>query len=180
MPSILEQVAAIACLRWPRLSQRRAGARCLMRLLRVVQATLQHAMQKHRMLSNCLIGVLNWICQQCVSMFGDGSQRTLMGFCCEVSILLDRNRLAGKESPVSKLRFFIAPPYSKPNPSRLGFFTSGFPQAVRGFRRFCVCHRPRQASHKVPTYPPSLTFSGLCSQKIGQNFASRAHAETLS
>jgi len=29
---------------------------------------------------------------------------------------------------------------------------------VRGLRRFCVCYRPLQASHKAPTYPPSLTL----------------------
>ena len=51
------------------------------------------------------------------------------------------------------------PPNSKPNPSRLGFSHLGFPQAVRGFRRFCVCHRRRQACHKAPAYPVSLTLS---------------------
>ncbi len=47
------------------------------------------------------------------------------------------------------------------SPTLLGWAFShlGFPQAMRGFRRFCVCHRRRQACHKAPAYPVSLTLS---------------------
>jgi UDP-glucose 4-epimerase len=55
--SVLEVVKAFAG---------RVAARCLMRLPHVVPVTLQHVMPKHRMPSNCLIGVPNGICLRCV------------------------------------------------------------------------------------------------------------------
>ena len=55
---------------------------------------------------------------------------------------------------VSVVRFRPWPPLSKPNPSRLGFFTSGLPHTARGLRRFCVCRRPYRAGQKAPTDPP--------------------------
>src|SRR3546814_18074627 len=46
------------------------------------------------------------------------------------------------------------------SPTLLGWAFSHlcFPHAVRGFRRFCVCHRPYHAGQKAPTDPPSLTL----------------------
>ena len=65
---------------------------------------------------------------------------------------------AGLKIRVSVVRFRDWPPLSKPNPSRLGFFTSGLPHTARGFRRFCVCHRPYRAGQKVAANPLSLTL----------------------
>ena len=55
------------------------------------------------------------------------------------------------------------------SPTLLGWAFShlGLPQSVRGFRRFCVCHGHRQASHETLAYPPGLTlFCSLFSKNI--------------
>ena len=46
------------------------------------------------------------------------------------------------------------------SPTLLGWAFSHlcFPHTVRGFCRFCVCHRPYRAGQKAPTDPPSLTL----------------------
>ena len=58
-------------------------------------------------------------------------------------------------------REFDPPPvHHFQSPTLLGWAFSHlcFPHTVRGFCRFCVCHRPYRAGQKAPTDPPSLTL----------------------
>ncbi len=64
--------------------------------------------------------------------------------------------------------FDSAPGHHIKSPTLLGWAFShlAFPQAVRGFRRFCVCHGHRQASHETRASSPTRrrywgTFDGM-------------------